>query len=311
MSSDGLLFKDGRFKPISEGKATPQGEAKLRVYDWSEDLGKRGRNMQINKRELRMDGVYQRDGDIYRARRIASNFRWAAFGMVIVSERENGNYYVIDGGHRVLAAMMRPDVDNIPCVVFSGLSRTEEAAAFVYYNAKRRTIVGVSLYRGLVEAKNPEALLLKKVLDELGISVCDRDRQPDLHCPMDLIKIVHKYGPELVKDCLKAVCGAWPDKPTQERFGGYVLRGICLFRALADARHISVGLGELTKLLERVGLKHLREQAVDMHRGVNLPMHMAVRYVLIQAWNFKRRTNRLSEMDDSANDSTQVVTKNA
>lgn len=155
------LYEDGRFRRIATRMPTA----------WESDLGSRGRLAQINKHNLRVDLSYQREQSKDRARRIACEFNWAGFGVLVVSERANGDYFVLDGGHRLLATMLRPEVKNVPCYVFSGLSETDEASAFVYYNAHRRPPCGLDLFAAQVLAGDYNATAVARILRAYGSSV--------------------------------------------------------------------------------------------------------------------------------------------
>jgi len=100
-------------------------------------LGEKGKASYLSKDVLQFDTSYQRPEITAFVWHIARNFSWKLFGTVSVSQRINGEYFVFDGQHRVLAARLRDDIDNIPCLVFNLDGVSEEAEAFLDLNTER------------------------------------------------------------------------------------------------------------------------------------------------------------------------------
>lgn len=73
----------------------------------------------IVKGALRIDTKYQRPARDSKVRAIASDWSWPACGEIVVVD-QGGDYHVIDGAHRVLAANRRDDIETLPCTVLEG-----------------------------------------------------------------------------------------------------------------------------------------------------------------------------------------------
>lgn len=84
----------------------------------------------IPAREIHVDYDYQRLVRSRRVSRLVAQFDPKLLGTLEVSERADGSYWVIDGQHRLEACKaIDPDLE-VPCVVYRGLTREEEAEVF-------------------------------------------------------------------------------------------------------------------------------------------------------------------------------------
>lgn len=130
---------------------------KVEHYDWAKP-GDSGRQMRIKLDALNIDSSYQRDevSDV-NTLAIARDFKWSAFGTIVVFERANGAYYVVDGQQRTLAAKRRGDIDSVPCIVFHSDGKEMEARAFLALNTRRKNVPAVAKFMASVRAAiNPE-----------------------------------------------------------------------------------------------------------------------------------------------------------
>jgi len=142
---------------------------KVKRYDWKIQDSP-GVFKEIDKTKLLIDRAYQRDAASHRITKIVSNWSWVACNVIEVAYRF-GEYYVIDGQHRVLAAMKRSDIKTLPCMVFSTTCIEEEAHGFKNTNIARRQPSPIQVFKASLVEKDEEALYVKAVLDRNGISV--------------------------------------------------------------------------------------------------------------------------------------------
>lgn len=128
-------------QPVANGMATPM-LSKVERYGWKTAEGM-GVMRLIDKRELRVDHVYQRDeNNEDKILAMARNWSWLACGALIVGHR-SGLYYVIDGQNRWAASMKRQDIANLPCVVFEVADVADEARGFLAANTLRKGLSSV------------------------------------------------------------------------------------------------------------------------------------------------------------------------
>jgi hypothetical protein len=125
--------------PISKSEVnSATGMSKLNQYGWVLK-DKPGELVWLPKSELLVDHSYQRAAAHKRVLNIAREWSWLACGVIIVAKREDGQrLYVVDGQHRVLAALKRSDIERLPCLLFRTDSAKEEAAGFFDANTGRR-----------------------------------------------------------------------------------------------------------------------------------------------------------------------------
>jgi hypothetical protein len=137
------------------------------------DIGlknKPGKLFEIEKNALTIEQSYQRQSSESDVGKIAGNWFWPALGTIVVSHR-NGQYYVVDGQHRVLAAKMRDDVEMLPCIVHEGMSVEEEAAMFYLLNNNRRTPTAIEKFKAILAANDDNARYVNSELTKRGFVV--------------------------------------------------------------------------------------------------------------------------------------------
>lgn len=130
-----------------------------------------GEFMKIDKSMLSVDPSYQRPTAVYAAKRIARKFSWAAFGVLLVARRPDGTLFVYDGGHRLLAANMIDDINQLPCMVYDMAEVRQEAQAFVATNDERRRMSPHALFIADCEKGDANALFLRDLFARDGYAV--------------------------------------------------------------------------------------------------------------------------------------------
>ncbi|MEK9738014.1 MAG: hypothetical protein VW239_11885, partial [Candidatus Nanopelagicales bacterium] len=110
---------------------------KVTAFNW-EMKGEPGEFQWISKNLIKIDlESYQRRNPRL-ANKIAKSWSWTACNAISVMRRGN-QYYAVDGGTRLLAAKMRSDIKNMPCMVFESGDDgvVDEANAFTDINKYR------------------------------------------------------------------------------------------------------------------------------------------------------------------------------
>jgi hypothetical protein len=150
------------------GKMTKVDRYKWKIQD------KPGRMQMIDKLDLEIEEEYQRDGmlekNIAKSREIASEWSWIACGVIVVAER-NGRRYVVDGQHRVNAARMRSDIQDLPCIVFRSHGIEEEALGWLTIQTKRKPVTSFEKFKALIAIKDPAAVMVKDLVESAGLTM--------------------------------------------------------------------------------------------------------------------------------------------
>lgn len=98
--------------------------------------------------------------------RIAQAFDWAKFTAVDVAAVPGRRYAIIDGQHRVHAALA-VGIDRVPCRI-SNLSPSQQAAAFAAINGQVTAVTIWNIYRAALVAGDAWAIASRDVCESAG-----------------------------------------------------------------------------------------------------------------------------------------------
>lgn len=149
---------------------THVGLSKVIRYKWKSNDDK-GEFTWVHKASLSVDFAYQRDATHGKVIEIAKDWSWMGCGVILVVRRPDGLLYVIDGQHRVSAAMKRDDITDLPCMIFDVSEVCDEAKGFLNANTLRKPVPAVAKFRAMVVAGDRRAAVVQEVLDELGMTI--------------------------------------------------------------------------------------------------------------------------------------------
>jgi hypothetical protein len=139
-------------------------------------LGKKPQLAWLPVDRLDVDPKYQRDTTSRRSRhlveKIAAEFKWARFGVVLAVNVGAQKWHVIDGQHRVEAARKRGDIASIPAVVLPHASVAEAAADFVAINRDRVAVTPLHIHHAQLAAGEPLAIDTARACRAAGVEIC-------------------------------------------------------------------------------------------------------------------------------------------
>ena len=119
----------------------------------------------ISIRDLVVDPDYQREITLVgraNVRRIATEFNWSMFTPVIVAAVGSNKFAIVDGQHRVTAAVIC-GIEKVPCALIECM-RGEQAAAFKAINANVTRLSSIQVYHASLIANDADALEIAKVV---------------------------------------------------------------------------------------------------------------------------------------------------
>lgn len=145
------------------------GANKIDRYDWK-IKGDPGILTTIHKDVLLVNSAYQRQAKSGKVLNLARDWSWVACGALVVTRRD-GEYWVIDGQHRLLAAQSRSDITHLPCVLFDLSDIELEARGFLDLNANRKPITAVEKQNALVVAGDEIAVFVHDEIARNGLDV--------------------------------------------------------------------------------------------------------------------------------------------
>lgn len=153
--------------------------------------------IEIPTESLKLDPTYQRSLASHRIQMISQSWSWVACGVLTVALRQgegdspSGDYYLIDGQHRVAAAK-ELKIPTLPCLVFESKSTVGEASGFLEANTARRTLGVLDRYRALLTIHDPVALKVKSLLDQIGRNPYDNSGRDTIKCLDFLMRAVEQ-----------------------------------------------------------------------------------------------------------------------
>jgi hypothetical protein len=171
--------------------------------------------------ELRIDDSYQRSIDTRPSQtlieRIARKWDWRMCLPLVVSKREDGSLYVIDGQHRLAAAQLRGDIPFLPCCVSVYGSVADEAAMFVAMNRARRQINRLDDFHAAQAGGDTEALTIARIVQSVGFTVSRKTGSAtwvpgEVAFTSAIATVLRKHGEGIVSDVLGMMAEAFPDE---------------------------------------------------------------------------------------------------
>lgn len=255
------------------------------------------------KKELRadhlgIDPTVQRTVDPKRVNKIASTLNFDALGTIIVSERDDGTYHVVDGQTRVAAVKEAGHGDYaMDCRVFTGLEMAEEAALFRLYNDTKQ-VAAVTKFRIRVIEGDPKAVSLNRMLEDYGWKVTGASGT-GYFVAVAALEWVHDGGGhfepgnldacDVVINVLTTAFGRNSDGVRESLVKGLGLV-VMRYGDQLDLRKLSVQLGS-----HDGGPIGLLGDARQLRRIRSGPTHDAMAEVLVNLVNKGRRTKRLPD----------------
>ena len=180
--------------------------------------------------DLLIDTDYQRNIDPDRVSRMAHAWNPDLVGIIVVNQRENGKFYVVDGQHRV-AAMNR--LDNYPETVvvqlFRGLDKEEEALLFWKLDSVRANLTTGAAFKARLVANDADALAIFDAGLKAGFQMDPAlgNIPGNLRCWATLDQVYRRVGASGLTDILTILRQAWPNETNAG--SAPVIRGMELF----------------------------------------------------------------------------------
>jgi hypothetical protein len=162
---------------------TPQGAGGVSTrYAWT-IKNKPGDFLMVPTKELEVDHAYQRDQiNERRVQELSRAWDWVACGCLVVALREDNRWFVVDGQHRKLAAELRGDIPELPCLVFETAGRREEALGFLTINQGRASVGCLDRYKAQLLAGDKTAFALETLVRGTGHRFGDKASARTVSC---------------------------------------------------------------------------------------------------------------------------------
>ncbi|CCW15778.1 hypothetical protein EBBID32_1060 [Sphingobium indicum BiD32] len=171
--------------------------------------------------ELNLDDSYQRSTENGASqaliKKIAAGWDWRMCLPLVVSKRDDGSLWVIDGQHRLAAAMLRGDIPFLPCCVGVYGSVADEAAMFVAMNRARKPMNRLDDFHAAIASGDSEAIEIADIIKGAGFTVSRKTGSQswvpgEVAFTSAIAKVLRKHGAKVCADALHIMHEAWPDE---------------------------------------------------------------------------------------------------
>lgn len=232
------------------------------------------------------DGSYQRPVNAKRVARMAATYNPALFSPIVVSLREDGLFYVVDGQHRVGMLRAVPTfVDRdiiVPCRVLRGLTVAEEAALYVTIDDLPVGLNPIQRYAAAFAANEPAAVAITEALARIGRKV-GRARS-DVRC-VKALYWVHARGR---LDSALAIADVWATATEDDSaFSAAMIKLVATFLM----RVPGVDIDRAGKAFAKMRPSAVEAQLASV---VGMSLETVATTMLVDLYNARLRTGRVS-----------------
>lgn len=241
----------------------------------SEVEGQVGDLRQVPIEKLGVNPAYQRQisrRSVRVIRRIVSGFHWSRFLPVIVVPQGDG-FAIVDGQHRVTAALTL-GITEVPCYVLS-CSLDEAAGAFAAINGDVTPVTPQDIWFAQLEAGDPEALDLKRVLEAGGVAIT-RNKESfkvgETRSISVLRRAYKKYEQDILILALQAITETNDGNPGL--INGAVVNGIC--KAIAAKTRVMNAPEAFFKVMDGVNLPEMIDDAREENLRTGNPLQFII-----------------------------------
>jgi hypothetical protein len=152
----------------------------------------------------------QREFKEIHAAEIAADIDLEAIGYPVVNKRD-GNFYIVDGQHRIAALKMIGWGDQqIMCEVYEGLSEKDEAELFLRRD-KRRAVQAFDRFRIGVVAEREVETDIDRIIRSQGLRISDDYSTLSIACVGALYKTYRNGGPVVLGRSVRLLRDGFPD----------------------------------------------------------------------------------------------------
>lgn len=183
----------------------------------------RGRLMWVPIAQIKVNPVAQRELDSAFVDKLVASFDPDAVGVVLVNKKD-GTYHVIDGQHRVeMFCRMGWNDQQIQCEVFEDLTDAEEAVIFRSRNT-RRAVTALADYRVAITAGDVDACEIDRVVRASGLTVTGDKSPGGIRAVGALRKVYNRSDSATLGRTLRILRDAYGDSGLE----GWAIDGIGL-----------------------------------------------------------------------------------
>lgn len=129
---------------------------------------------ELDLADLRVNRSFQRETDTPASRRSisakGSSFDQALCAPLVVAINADGQFEIIDGQHRAIAAML-VGIKKLPCYIIDGTTVQQRAATSIAYARGQLPHTQGQIFRAEITAGNETAIAIDAVCREVGVRI--------------------------------------------------------------------------------------------------------------------------------------------
>lgn len=175
---------------------------------------------------------YQRPLKEHLVKRIMREFNPYEFLVLLVSQRMDGNYYLIDGQNRIEALRRMGWLDqNVDCLVFRGISLEQEAHIFWYTTKNRLAIRPAERFRAQLVSREADAIWINATVESYGFTLNLTSGGVRAVSALDCIgaieRVIATYGRVVLMETLEVMRDSW--RNGSQKIQGNAMIGLSRF----------------------------------------------------------------------------------
>ncbi|MGE0133725.1 MAG: DUF6551 family protein [Dehalococcoidia bacterium] len=180
---------------------------------------------------IKVDNSYQpKEEDRGGIRQIVDHFDERALGVPVVSKRDDGFYYVVDGQRRTAAMRQLFGVEHcITVQVWEGLSREEEAHLFGLLNT-RKELNSLQKFRARLFSGDEVAASIQRIVRKHGLDIALRQGGQAgnrVTAVVALQNVYDRFGAESLDETIRILRAA--DDGSPQMYVGSAIVGLAMF----------------------------------------------------------------------------------
>lgn len=221
-------------------------------------------NSRVKVGDIKIDHRYQRALNDAKVDDIVNNFNPSGLGVVILSIRENGEIYAIDGAHRINALCRLGKINHdIDSLVYFDLSLQEEAELYLLLNDKRTKPKRSELAKAAVISGDSKAVAIDNILKKHNLAFGDRPANNTIRAVSTVENIANKAGVDVLDSVLTVLINA--NGSHASSFQAEYLGSV----ALIIANYKNIDMSRLTQAIVKLGDPSLYVTTLAINAGSN------------------------------------------
>ncbi|MFC0599498.1 ParB/RepB/Spo0J family partition protein [Streptomyces palmae] len=250
--------------------------------------------VRIPVEELKIDEKAQRTLNEPRARGMANNLVPEALGTIVVSQRPNGDRYIVDGMHRWHVCKLT-GIPALVAEVHHGLDQQEEAVLFLIKNRESSKPTPLDEYKIGLTAGLPLFVDTESALRNRRLAMGSTGANT-VGAVAGVLRITELYGQETLERTLKVAEDAWGR--TKETWDGMLLGGIGMFLGRhgdeVDDRVLAEKIGKKDPAFRwRANITALASAGGTRHSGTGSRVSTCYTLIVTEWDKGRRKENRI------------------